>query len=224
MWAEAMSSGQVRQDRGDLGQQPGPVKAFDLDDGELVGQRIGDVDLRPDSEGPGLALAAGFAGNHFRDMRLARQHVLDHPADRGASPEFVLVVGQFAVDQDRVECPSVRGGEDLRVGDVGAGCGTGAGDDRQQTRMVGRQQRDFGDGVERMGAHHGGQLLFRLVGIANELGVPHLLLERHGQQIGFIMQLHIGLAVLLAPVGESMTERLASVRRALLARDLGKAA
>jgi hypothetical protein len=36
-------------------------------------------------------------------------------------PEFVAVIVEFAVDQDRVERPAVACGENMRAVDVGAG-------------------------------------------------------------------------------------------------------
>ena len=67
---------------------------------------------------------------------LARQHVLDQPADALGAPPLVLVAVELAADQDGVERAAVGGGEDLRVDDVAAGRRAGAGDDRQQARMV----------------------------------------------------------------------------------------
>ena len=53
--------------------------------------------------------------------------------------------------QERVEREAVARRRDVRARDVGAGGGAGAGEQRQQPRMVGREQRQLGDGREGVG-------------------------------------------------------------------------
>ena len=71
-------------------------------------------------------------------------------------PAALVLLGlEFALDQNRVERHAVGGGEDLGAGDVGAGRRTGAGDERQQARMIRRIDREFGDGGEGIGFNRG---------------------------------------------------------------------
>ncbi|MOA29000.1 hypothetical protein D3C78_1499870 [compost metagenome] len=90
--------------------------------------------------------------------------------------------------------------------------------------MVRRQHGDFRDGMEGMGAHHGRQRLFLLVGLANEAGVSHLVFQRHRQQIGLVMQLGVFAPRLLAPVVKGVVKRLPGDLRAFLAGDFREAA
>ena len=65
--------------------------------------------------------------------------------------QLVLVALEGAGDEDRVERAAVDGGEDLRVDDVGAGRRAGAGDDREQARMVRREHGELGHAAEGVG-------------------------------------------------------------------------
>ena len=62
--------------------------------------------------------------------------------DALAAAQFVLVALEGARDEDRVEGEAVGRGEDLRVDDIGAGRGAGAGDAAEQPRVVGRDDGD----------------------------------------------------------------------------------
>ena len=57
---------------------------------------------------------------------------------------LVLVAVEFARQRNGVERAAVGGGVDLRVDDVGAGHRAGAGDDRQQPGMIGREHGELG--------------------------------------------------------------------------------
>ena len=85
------------------------------------------------------------AGDHLGQADGAGQRLLDQVADAAGPALLVGLVVELAVDGDRIERLAVGGGEDLRVDDVGAGGGAGAGDDRQQARMVGGEHGDLGD-------------------------------------------------------------------------------
>ena len=96
MCAEAMSS-----DRSDSvpvisDSRPGPVEALDLDDREAVRQRVADLGARRDPEHLGAALWLGALLDHLRQPALARQHVLDQPADALGAAALVLVAVEFA--------------------------------------------------------------------------------------------------------------------------------
>ena len=67
------------------------------------------------------------------------QRALHAFRDADGAAQLVLVLGEFAADEDRVEGEAVRRREDLGIDDVGAGGGAGAGDDRQEPRMIGRR-------------------------------------------------------------------------------------
>ena len=64
----------------------------------------------------------------------AGERLLDQVADLAGAPLLVGLVVELAADRDRIERLAVAGREDLRVDDVGAGDGAGAGDDREQPR------------------------------------------------------------------------------------------
>ena len=64
--------------------------------------------------------------------------------DALAAPHLVLVVVEGAADNDRVERPSVGGGENLRVDDVGVARRARAGDDGENPRMVGGEHGELG--------------------------------------------------------------------------------
>ena len=101
-----------------------------------------------------LALAARPCSG--RRMR-AGERLLDQVADLAGAALLVGVVVELAADRDRVERLAVGGREDLRVDDIGAGDGAGAGDERQEPRMVGREDGDLGDRLEGPGPDRGGE-------------------------------------------------------------------
>ena len=126
-------------------QQAGPVEAGHLDHGVAVRPLIVDGDFRLDRERlqprpwrprawrPPPAAAACPRSTFSIDL-----------ADARGAARLVLVAIEFARDRDGVERAAVGGGVDLRVDDVGAGRRAGAGDDRQQPGMVGRQDGQLG--------------------------------------------------------------------------------
>ena len=63
------------------------------------------------------------------------------------------------LDQERVERMAVARRGDLRAGDIGAGRGAGAGEERQQARMVRRKDGELGDRGEGVGRDVGRELL-----------------------------------------------------------------
>ena len=104
-----------------------------------------------DREGLEPRLARGALRHHVGQPQLAAQRALDRIGDAHRAARLVLVVLELARHRDGVEREPVGRGEDLRVDDVGAGRRAGAGDDRQQPRMVGREHGQLGDaarGVE----------------------------------------------------------------------------
>src|SRR5690606_17812837 len=138
---------QVGENRRDLGQKADAIKALYFDNGELVGKTVGYRDMRLDGKGLVFLLSLAACRDHFRQALASRQNVLDHPANAGAATHLVLIDRKLTIDENGVESAAVRGGEYLRVGDIGARSRTGPGDDGQKTRMVGGEYRDFGDRV-----------------------------------------------------------------------------
>ena len=162
--------------------------------------------------------------NDFGNALLAGQHILDQLADGGSTADLVLVVLELAVDHDRIKRAAIGSREDVGIGNIRAGRRAGSGDNRQQARMVGRQNRDLGNRMERARAHHGRERLAGLVGIADKAGMADLVFQRHAEQIGLVVELGIGLPVLLAPAFQRFGEPAARRSRAFLARDFREAA
>ena len=179
MWAEAMSSERsdsapVISDSRPGRSRPSTSMTVNRLDSVLLMSARGSM-----REGLGAALRLGALGDHLRQPALARQHVLDQLADALGAAPLVLVAVELAADQDRVERLAVGGGEDLRVDDVAAGRGAGAGDHRQQARMVGRQHGDLGDRLEACVLHHGGEPLACASSASRmNLGMAQLVVER----------------------------------------------
>src|SRR5207244_3262240 len=107
---------QIRENRGDFRQEAGAVEAFDLDDGELVRQAVGDRHRWRDDEGLVLAAVLGAGGDDFRQAFAAGKHVLDHLADGAGASQLVRIVGEFTADVDGVERTTIRRRENLRIG------------------------------------------------------------------------------------------------------------
>ena len=146
---------------------------------------------------------------------LAAQRLLDQFADARGAARLVLVAVEFARDRDGVEREAVGGGVDLRVDDVGAGQRAGAGDDRQQPRMIRREDRQFGDAARRVETDAGGKPLIGRLGGAHETRMGDLVRQIDLEPIGRIMARDIGLAQRLRPVGEFASQfGLARRRRA----------
>ena len=97
------------------------------------------------------ACGCALRGDDLGQAHRARQRLLDQVADLAGAALLVGLVVELAADRDRIERLAVGGGEDLRVDDVAAGGGAGAGDDRQQPRMVGGDDGDLGDALEGVG-------------------------------------------------------------------------
>ena len=105
------------------------------------------------------AFAAPRARDDFGQPDLAAQRLLDGVGDaarRGAPRPRPF---EFARHRDGVEREPVGRGVDLRVDDVGARHRAGAGDDRQQPRMVGREHRQLGHAARRVEADRGRERL-----------------------------------------------------------------
>ena len=100
---------------------------------------------------PGGRGLAARAATMSLESDFAGERLLDRAERCAAAPQLVLVVIEGARHADGVERQAVGGREHLRVDDIGAGGGAGAGDDRQQTGMVGRDDGEFGDAAEGVG-------------------------------------------------------------------------
>ena len=100
-------------------------------------------------------------GHQRAEPDLALEKLLDGLGDAPGAAQLVLVVLELAGKQEGVERETVARRRDVRTRDVGAGGRTGAGKQRQQARMVGRQQRQLGDGRERVGGEVAGELAAR---------------------------------------------------------------
>ncbi len=95
--------------------------------------------------------------DHVGQADLAPERALDGERDAARAAQLVLVAVKGARHVDHVERQAVRGGEDLRIDDVGRRRGTGPGDGRQQAGMVGGDHRQFGDAAHRVREDvHGG--------------------------------------------------------------------
>ena len=197
---------ELRDRGGQLIQQAGPVEAGDLDHGVAVRPLVVDGHFRLDHERPRLAAAGGAARHHFGQPQFAFQHLLDHLADPRRAPALVLVAVVFPRDRDGVERAAVGGGVDLRVDDVGAGRGAGAGDDRQQPGMVGREDRQFGDAARLVEADIDRELVAGLFAGAHEARMADLARQFDLEPVGRIVPRDIGVELLLRPFGEGGAE------------------
>ena len=70
---------------------------------------------------------------------------------RLGAPALVLLAVELALQQEGVEGKAVARRGDVRADDVGAGRRAGAGKQRQQARMIGREHRQLGDRGEGVG-------------------------------------------------------------------------
>ena len=206
-------------------EQAGTVEAGRLDGGELVRPGVVDEDagLQRERAKAGAALrpcAATISGSRTAPDSACSMR----SPTRRARRNLVGLVVELAVDEDGIERPAVGGGEDLGVDDVGAGGGAGAGDDRQQPRMVGGEDGDLGDALEGMGGGGGGERAPGLVGVADERGVGELVGQIDAQPVGRIVALEVGGALALRPVGERLGEFVLGHGDALVAADLAVAA
>ena len=131
---------------------------------------------------PRLALALG--GDHLGQPHGAGKRLLDEVADAPGAALLVGLVVELAGDEDRVERLAVGGGVDLRVDDVGAGNGAGAGDHRQEPRMIRGEHRDLGDRLEGAAGDAGGERAACRVGLADEVRVGDLARQVDAQPIG----------------------------------------
>ena len=113
-------------------------------------------------EGADAAAAPAVPLGHQRaEPDLALEQLLDGLGNAPGAPQLVLVLLEFAGQQEGVEREAVARGRDVRTRDVGASGGARAGEQRQQARMVGRQQRQLGDRRERIGCEVTGELACR---------------------------------------------------------------
>ncbi len=84
-------------------------------------------------------------------MHLAAQRLLDGVGHPRRPPQLVLILRKGAADENVVERQPVRGGENLRVDNVGVRRRACPGDNRQQAGMVAGENGDFGHAAERIG-------------------------------------------------------------------------
>ena len=73
------------------------------------------------------APSASAGGDHVGQAHLALQQLLDGRGDASGAALFVLAMVELALELDGVERHAVARGRDLRIDDVGAGRGAGAG-------------------------------------------------------------------------------------------------
>ena len=126
----------------------------------------------------------------MQDLALALQQLLDRIDDAGGADLFVLVGGEGAAQAEGVEGAAVAGRKDLRADDRGFAHGAGAGDQRQQPRMVGRIERDLGDALEGLDADRAGERLVRRVGGADHAGMLDLQLGLGAQPVVVVVARH----------------------------------
>ncbi len=89
-------------------------------------------------------------GDRLGQADLAAEGALHGERDAAGAAQLVLVALEGARHVDHVERQAVRGGEDLRIDDVGGRRGAGPGDGRQQARVVGGDHRQLGDAARRV--------------------------------------------------------------------------
>ena len=158
-------------------------------------------------EGEGLDAALGGRARSHRvgQPQFAAQRLLDRIGDAIGAPLLVLVALEFARQRNGVERAPVGGGEYLRVDDIGAGHGAGAGDDRQQPGVVGRQHGQFGH-VAAVVADGGGKRLFGILGRAHEIGVLDLVRQIDLEPIGCVVLGDIALQPIRRPILHRLAE------------------
>ena len=146
-------------------------------------------------------------------LALALQQLLDGLDDAVGADLLVLVGGEGAAQPEGVERLAVAGRKDLRADDRGFAHGAGAGDQRQQPRMVGRIERDFSDALEGLDADRAGEGLVRVIGGADHLGVLELQLELGAQPVVIVVARHVGLELGPRPGDERLFEIGLGARR-----------
>ena len=82
---------------------------------------------------------------------------------------------EFASQQEGVEREAVARGRDLGADDVGAVCRAGAGKQREQPRVVGREDREFGDGGKRVRHGIGDEFAVFMLRATDKASVARLL-------------------------------------------------
>ena len=137
---------------------------------------------------------------------LALEQLLDGLGDAPRAAQLVLVLLELARQQERVEREAVARGRDVRARDVGAGGRAGAGKQRQQARMVGREQRQLGDGRERVGCEVAGELLAGASARADQLGVLHRLARVGPEPVVGIVPVDEAFHLLRRPIGDGGAE------------------
>ena len=154
------------------------------------------------------------AGDRLLEPEFAAQRLANDVGDALGPAALVLLGLELALDQNRVERHAVGGGEDLGARDVGAGRRTGAGDERQQARMIRRIDGEFGDGGEGIGFNRGDDRSWARPWRSAHAWLQ-LLLGGHAQPVGIVVARRIGLLLLVAPVrhaGEEGGLRLGHTR------------
>ena len=90
--------------------------------------------------------------------------------------------------------------------------------------MVRRQHRDFGHRLEGVHVHRRGEDLLCRVRLADQLGVAHLVLRVHDQEIIVVVQLEDTLEVAVRPAAQRGGQLLAGMLGALGPRHFREAA
>ena len=119
--------------------------------------------------------------------------------------QLVLVVIEVAGEQERVERKAVSRRHDVSAGDVGAGGRAGAGEQGQQPRMVGGEDRQLGDGREGVGRVSLATCGLRARRCAANLACSTAF-SRRSQPVVGVVAIDIALDLGLRPVGEVCAE------------------
>ena len=192
---------EVADGAGEIVQQAGAVEADHLDHAVAARQPVVEAHVRRHRERAVARFRRGFAlGDGLAQPQGAAQRLLHRLGDAFGAAQFVGVFWEGARHRDDVEREAVGGGEDLRVDDVGARRRAGAGEQRQEARMVDGQHRDLGDAAIGVGRHlrfERAHLHFRE---AQESGVLHLAREIDLEPVVGIVPRRIGVEIGIGPV------------------------
>ena len=93
--------------------------------------------MRHDAECPDAASGAGKGCNHVPQPKLAPQRFADKLGDPLAAALLIRGIGEFALDQDGIQSHAVGRGEYLSASDIRSRGGARAGEECEQTRMIG---------------------------------------------------------------------------------------
>ncbi len=141
----------------------------------------------------------GALNLRFFPVHLARQRTLDLHCQLGQGTRSGQGRVRIVLKPERVQRHALRRGEHLGIDDVGIRCRDGAGDPREQTRMVLGVDRQFGhiDVVVHAGAHAQRQLV--LLGLAHHARLVRQRVGVEGQPVTRIAALEMRLDIGVRP-------------------------